>query len=231
MSDHVWHEHPDAAEMATGLADCLAEAIERGVAERGQACLALAGGSTPVAAYELLDQRSLPWDRVTLLPTDERWVGPNDALNNARMLREQLSHAGASGCRIIQLADTSRPPEQALDGLETLLNGLPRPFDLVLLGMGTDGHTASLFPDDPEIESNLASKRPAVPAHPPSQPTARVSLTPLRLSETRKAVLAISGRSKRDVLTRALSCDPDDAPPIARTAARLKSPIHIHWCP
>ena len=217
--------------MATALAELLSGVIESAVAERGEACLALAGGSTPVAAYRLLDQRALPWKQVTLVPTDERWVGPDDPLNNARMLREQLKAADAAGCRIIQLADPAKSPDQALAEIETLLDELPRPFDLVLLGMGTDGHTASLFPDDRNIEAGLTSERSAVKAQPPSQPTARVSLTPRRLADTRGTVLAISGHAKREVLAKAFAGSTVPEPPIARVLASMLVPIQIHWCP
>lgn len=219
MPDLTWHEHADAQALATALADTLETAIREAVAQRGRACLALAGGSTPLGAYQRLGGSELPWSAVTLVPTDERCVAIDDERSNAGMLR-RLVPAEAT---VVDLSDAA--------AAEHRVQGLSLPFDLVLLGMGSDGHTASLFPDDPDIRRHLESTTATVSATPPSQPTRRVSLTPGVLVRTRAALLALSGAEKRSVLEQALNHGDGRRYPVGALATRFNLPLNIHWYP
>jgi len=145
------------------------------------------------------------------------------------MLRLALPHAFGSGVGWYRLAGDERPPEESLADLRTGFAAFPLPFDAVLLGMGTDGHVASLFPDDPQVETLFAGSDRLGVARPPSQPTPRISLTAAALTETRSLELLIAGSDKRRVVEAALSGEEDR--PVARLLANCNSPITIHWTP
>ncbi|MEM9302114.1 MAG: 6-phosphogluconolactonase [Pseudomonadota bacterium] len=221
--------HADRDGLAAALAAQLGDAIEAAVGRSGAATLVVAGGSTPAPAYRALDASSLAFARVTMLPSDERWVPVDHELSNDAMLRSCFPSALAAGLTVVPLSSAPTPIEDALRDVDTAVGALPSPFDVVLLGMGDDGHTASLFPDDPAIAENEASEALAAIARPPSQPTARVTLTPRALLKARELVLAISGAEKRRVIEEALQ--QPDLHPIGRLLARSEVPTTIHWCP
>ena len=224
----VWHESPDQEAMVSALTERLYCEITEAVLERESAYLALAGGSTPVPAYQRLGETKLDMSRVTLVPTDERWVTSDSDLSNERMLRE----AFGSDARILSLRNVAKihspPNDQSLQEPRAILRGNDRIFDVVLLGMGADGHTASLFPDDPGLGEALASDQDLMPAFPASQPTPRVTLTPKRLKRTRAILLAIRGADKRAVLEQALSGEDF---PIATLLRALNNPVEVYYSP
>lgn len=172
-------------------AGALAAALTDGIAARGAASLALAGGSTPGPIYRLLSQAPLDWARVTVTLTDERKVAADHPDSNERMLYHTLLEGRA--------ADAAFAPLR-----ETVIAGLA-PFDGVLLGMGEDGHFASLFPGNPALAGGLTglSLTIDVPRGEPAPPQPRLSLTLKALSGARTTLLVITGAAKRALLERA----------------------------
>ena len=221
----VEHRHADAAALADALAATLHRQCERALAERGSALLALAGGRTPFPAYRALAASDLDWSRVTAMPTDERCVPHDHAACNLRGLR---------GIRVA-IARGQRLECQA--AARAMLAQHPNAFDVVVLGMGEDGHTASLFPGAPQLDAALDPARADGAARvdpdplPPEAPFARITLTASRLLHARCIILAITGHAKRAVLDRALvDADPRRHP----VAAILHAPgatVHVHWSP
>jgi len=232
-----WKEtlHGDADALATSLAGALEAAVRRGLAARGSAVLALAGGGTPLPAYRALAQATLDWSSVILLATDERWVAHDHAARNERQLREAFS--AAAGVRVVSLTapEVATPPDAG--AAQAALARLAKPFDAVLLGMGTDGHFASLFPGAPELRDGLRldSRDDALVAHPdplpPEAPFARVSLSASRLLRTDQLLLAVTGAAKREVLTRAQVDADACALPIAALLHAATAQVEIHWSP
>ncbi len=209
-----------AEDLARRCAETLATAIDLALAERERCQIALAGGTTPAATYRLLGQLHLPWERVDLILGDERWVPADDAASNARLLRETLMAEGPGSAACLHPVPTNLPtPEQGAQAyaetLATLCGGSPPVLDVVLLGLGEDGHTASLFPGTAAV---LERERTVTIGDGKGLP--RITLTAPVLSAARQVVFLVSGEGKRQALGRLL--DPEE--PIARTPARAVQP-------
>lgn len=212
-------------DLARQCAETLASHLDLALAQRDRAQIALAGGETPRATYQRLGQEHLPWERVDVLLGDERWVPATDPASNARMLRETLLTQGpaAGACLHPMPTDLDSPAEgaQAYGALlKQLCPGEPPCLDLVLLGLGDDGHTASLFPGTAAL---AVRDQPVTVAEGKGLP--RISLTAPVLSAARHVVFLVSGAGKRQALQRLL--DPQEPP--ERTPARLVQPTTPVW--
>jgi 6-phosphogluconolactonase len=191
---HHWHVHQDPAAAATACAAHLAQRIMAVLASRGRCHVALPGGSTPAACLSQLAAQPLPWERVHFYLTDERCLPRGDAERNDRMIEQHLWQA-------ITVSETNLHPIPAELGPETaarryaiLIDALER-LDIILLGMGEDGHTASLFPDNPALDD----QRSVVPVHQaPKPPPERVSLGITTLRAAAERVVLATGPGKRD---------------------------------
>ncbi|MEL6870795.1 MAG: 6-phosphogluconolactonase [Pseudomonadota bacterium] len=188
---------------ASVLADEIAGHLRAAIDARGLATLVLSGGSSPLATLNALATRELDWSKVTVLASDERWVDEQDPASNAAMIRRELLRERAEQARLVSLYEPNVAAPDALAAINARVDALPMPFDYVLLGMGDDGHTASLFPDDPDIAAALVSRQACVLASPPSQPLLRISLTPNALLNARSLGLLFFGQSKADVFAQA----------------------------
>lgn len=186
------------------LADQIARRLSQAITHRGRATLAVSGGSSPVALFNALSERSLDWSQVTILPTDERWVGEDHEASNAAMIRRELLRNKAAKARLVSLYDDQVAYADAADVISDRIKSLSSPFDYVLLGMGTDGHTASLFPDAPDIDAALASRKACVLSEPPSQSQQRISLSPVSLLNACAIGLLFFGQEKADVFAEAI---------------------------
>jgi len=209
-----------AEDLARQCAQQVAAAIDLALAERDRAQIALAGGETPKAAYRLLGAEHLPWERVDVLLGDERWVSRDDSSSNARMLGETLlarePGSGASFHPVpTDLSDPEASASAYADLLMALCPGDPPCFDLILLGLGDDGHTASLFPG---TAAPAVRDRPVTIGEGKGLP--RITLTAPVLSAARRVVFLVSGAGKRQALGRLL----DPFEPAERTPARLVQP-------
>lgn len=231
MSSLVISEHANAEALADAVAEALARAVREGVAARGEAWLALAGGSTPFAAYRKLAAMDLPWSRVHLVASDERAVPATHEKRNERALAEAFS--AAAGVTVHPLVASDG--DTALATAEASLAPLQRQaFDAVLLGMGADAHFASLFPHvTPPAALDAGDRAPLVAITPdplpPEAPFPRVSLTLSRLVAARTLMLMITGETKRRVLVDARERAVVDAPIHALLAAAPD--LAIHWSP
>lgn len=210
------------------LAEAVAEALRSDLAERDKVLLVVSGGSTPVPFLRALADMPLPWSRVEVTLADERWVAESDDDSNARLVREHLLRSEARQARFVPLTSEAATPEQGVAEVAERVSGLAWPASAVVLGMGGDGHTASLFPDSRELDLALSTAEPVVAVRTPSQPQPRISLSADRLHQAYRHFLHITGESKRDVLGKALAGDDTRALPIR---AFLASPLGIYWAP
>jgi len=206
------HEYPDREMMMLKLADTLAGELGDFLRRHERVSLAVPGGTTPGPVFDVLSGIDLDWARVTVLPTDERWVDPDSPRSNARLIRERLLVGRAAAAGFVSLVADEPTPEAALPGLVAAVR--PHlPLSVLLLGMGTDGHVASLFPGADRLAEALAEEAPPVVAlRAPGAPEPRVSLSAPVLQAALSVHLLITGAEKREVVERAARLKPAEAP-------------------
>ncbi|AXC49599.1 6-phosphogluconolactonase [Paracoccus suum] len=224
-------DYPDRAEQAEGLAASVADTLRAGIAAEGRASLALPGGTTPGLFLEALARQELDWAQVTVFPADERWVPADHPRSNAALIRRHLLRDEAVMAKLIDLYDGEPTPQAAAPGLSAHL--APHlPLTALVVGMGDDLHTASLFPGAPGIVQALSPDAPPLMAMegPAPEREPRVSLTLPVLQAAGGAHLLIVGDSKRAALARALSM-PEGTDPAEAPILGLLEHLTIHWAP
>ncbi len=220
-----------AEALAAALADRVATDLRVAVADRGTAALAVSGGSTPALFFSELCRQALAWNRVTVTLVDERWVPESDTRSNAAMVRNLLLRERAEAAGFSGLYTGTETPEAAVDALEGTLAALVGNLDVVILGMGTDGHTASLFPAGdrlPEaLDPGAATLLSAMNAPGAGEP--RMTLTVRALRQARLRILHIQGAEKQTVLDKALASGDPLQYPICALAAEPDKPLVTYW--
>ncbi|PSJ39360.1 6-phosphogluconolactonase [Allosphingosinicella deserti] len=234
MDEIEWWEFDSAKDMAEQVAGDIGFVIESALEAHKGARLAVPGGSTPDLIYaELLKRKDIDWTKVTLIPTDDRLVKLDDGLSNYGKLE---GFFGARKADIVSLIDEAalENPQEAGRLADARLSLLQWPLDLACLGMGADGHTASIFPGpDFDAAVNGPRTRRAIGVRPDPLPDAapvpRVTLTAPALASARTVMIVISGAEKRRVLEQALKEGPLSSYPIGRVVSAMDVPIDIYW--
>lgn len=229
------HEHrfPDREALAAALAGEIKVDLEEAIAARGATSLVLSGGKTPARLFAQLRDEKVDWTRTWVTLADERWVETTSEDSNERLVREGLLVGPAAAAHFVGLKNPAATPEAGADWVTRALTRVPHPFDVVVLGMGQDGHTASLFP------GSLALARGLDPAAPPAciavnalvAPHARVSLNLAALLDSRRIVLHIEGDAKWAVYQRALTPGAPAELPIRAILQQKEVPVDVYWSP
>lgn len=233
MIEAEWWEYESVDELADAVSGDVGFIIESALDARDAALVALPGGSTPAPVFDRLVQRKLGWRKVTIVPTDDRLVAVDHELSNARLLARSFMPSGA---RVLPIAIVNEDYRAAGNAADARLQDLPWPPDLVWLGMGKDGHTASIFAG-PDLKDALDAPkaRRAIGVMPdplpPEAPVARVTLTRAAILSARTIIITITGQDKRDLLEQAIEDGQSSKLPIGRVLAEAEQPIDIHWCP
>jgi 6-phosphogluconolactonase len=218
-----------ARELAAGIAGSLTAAI----GARGLASLVVSGGRSPARLFEILRTQALEWDRVCVALADERWVAPDDPASNERLVRDVLLKDHAASARFLGLKNGAPTPDLgAVSAWETFAR-VPRPFDAVILGMGDDGHTASLFPGSPNLPRalNPAAVAGCVGMWAPVAPQPRLSLNLTALLDSRRIVVLITGESKWRTFAAACAPGPVEDMPIRAVLRQSRTPVDVLWSP
>lgn len=218
-------------QLAERLAIDVAGMLNAAIAERGQATLVVSGGSTPVPFFEALSTQRLDWSQVRVTLADERWVDSGHPDSNERLVRRHLLDNQAAAATFISLYDPALSVSEAAPVVEQRLRDGALPFDVVILGMGNDGHTASLFPGADDLYDALDLNRTllCMAATPPEAKHKRMTLTLKALVDTRHLLVHITGKKKRSVLEYALIDGAVNKAPIAAVFMQYKVPATVYW--
>ena len=226
-------EFKESPSLVAALADQVAKLLRAGIRERGEASLVVSGGSTPVPFFAALSELVLDWERVTITLADERWVDPTEADSNEHLVRRHLLQNRAASARFVGLKTGAPTAVQGEKECGDRLALLPRPFDVLILGMGNDGHTASLFPQATRLGEALAlnSGKLCMAITPPVAPHERMTLTLPALLHSSQVILHLVGPDKRTVYERALANGPVVEMPIRAVLGQTTAPVTVFWAP
>jgi 6-phosphogluconolactonase len=205
--------------LAEALAQDVADELARAIEAKGKATLAVSGGSTPKLFFEKLSEIDIAWPRVSVTLVDERQVPETSERSNARLVRQHLLRNKAASAHFIPLVgnpDAEKVP----------------PFDVAVLGMGSDGHTASFFPGGDRLAEALDgdTKRKLIEMTAPGAGEPRLTFTLPVLQSSGRLALHIEGAEKRHVLKKALGDGPQEDMPV-RAVLRSDAPVTLYWCP
>ncbi len=204
--------YPDREMLAIDVANLLAGELENCLLQHDTASFAVPGGTTPGPIFDALCAADLDWSRVHVMLTDERWVAPDHPRSNAALVRERLLVDRAAQAHFVPFYRAGQTPQEAAADLAQALDP-ELPISVLLLGMGADMHTASLFPGAEGLERALASDAPALcPIVAPGQPEPRMTLSARVLNDAMSKHLVIFGEDKRDAIDRAARLPPEEAP-------------------
>ena len=227
-----WWDYEDADELAEAVAGDVGFIIDSALDARGSALIALPGGKTPLAALDLLAGQKRRWKDVTIVPTDDRIVEVTSDLSNVAMLAKKFLPLGA---RVVPLTGGKAADyKMAGKAADARLQDLPWPPDLVWLGVGNDGHTASIFagPDLDEALNGPKERRAlgVMPDPlPPEAPVARVTLSKAAILAARTLLITLTGAGKKELLERAIADGALSSVPVGRVLAESDLAVDVHW--
>ena len=233
MIEAEWWEYDSLDELADAVAGDVGFIIDSAVEARNASLIAVPGGKTGPAIFPKLAAQKLSWKRVTVIPTDDRLAPVESDLSNVREIARAFLPTGA---RVVPIATEIADYRLAGNSADARLQDLPWPPDLVWLGMGEDGHTASIFAG-PDLQTALDAPkaRRAVGVMPDplpvEAPVARVTLTRAAILSARTVLITITGAKKRELLEQAIGDGQSSKLPIGRVLAEAEQPIDIHWAP
>ena len=233
MSEPNATRFDSADRLAETLAGQIATSLQQGIDGRGLASLVVSGGKSPVKLFELLRDKPLDWSQICVALADERWVDPSDSASNEHLLRTALLQGKAAAARFLGLKNGAPTPDiGAVSAWETFAR-VPRPFDTVVLGMGDDGHTASLFPRSPNLASALDTGAVAgcVGMWAPVVPHPRMSLNLSALLDARRVVLLLQGDAKWRTYVTAAGDGPVQDMPVRAVLRQTRTPVEVMWAP
>lgn len=225
-----WHICDTSSNLDGALARFVASRLKEALAARGTASLAVSGGRTPAGFLRTLGAMQLDWSRIGITLADERWVSAEHADSNARLVRETLLSGAASAANFIPLFNSADNAAAGQPEIEQRLAGLSWPLDIVVLGMGDDGHTASLFPQAPELENACTTSAHCAAITPVTAAHSRLSLSLSALTSARSLLVHITGEGKRHLLETALAQSTAPVLPIRRVLDAAAE-THVFWTP
>lgn len=230
---HKMHAFEDRAALAAALADRVSAELHAAIASRGSASLAVSGGSTPKQFFEVLSTRPIAWDRVVVTLVDERFVGPDNARSNHLLVKTHLLQNAAAKAGFVPLYHPVESAEEAAALATAEIATFGKPFDVTILGMGNDGHTASFFPGGNHLAAALdrSAPRRVMTMEAEGAGETRLTLSFSALCDSRLLVLHIEGAEKKAVLDKALSGTDEAEMPVRAVLERSKTAPDIYWAP
>lgn len=229
----AWHTFSDRRDLAASLADAVAENLDAGIRRRGFANLAVSGGTTPRLFFETLSTRHVAWDRIRITLVDERWVPESDPRSNARNVKTILVKNRAAAAVFRTLYSGSKTPEDGLTKTVQVCGDIAKSLDVAVVGMGLDGHTASLFPRGDMLGAAMDPETDALflPMRAPHLDESRITMTVPVLINATALFLHIEGADKRAVLEKALQDGPIEDMPIRALVRASEKAVPVYWAP
>lgn len=229
----VFHAHRNDDQWAWAIAVAVSSELRRELQQKPRARLLVSGGKTPAPVFRALSQAPLEWERIDIALVDERWLRPDDPDSNAHLVREHLLRGHASVARFETLTRPGRSIEAAVADANLHAR---HPPGIVLLGMGDDGHVASLFPHMRGLDAALDNDNAYVAVDASGCPGAgrwlrRISLTPAGLAPAHTRLLLLRGAGKREVFERALEGDDPREMPVRIAFNTPGATLQVYWCP
>lgn len=230
------HQFDNREIMLAALYRVFIDDMELALSQHSSATLLLSGGSTPVPLYRSLCAAKLDWSRVHVALVDERWVETDNPASNERMLRENLLVGQAADADFTAMKNPAASPFDGVEECNAAYLRLPSPYSLCLLGMGPDGHTASLFPGAEGLAEALSAKHhcAAIRAN-RSEVTGdkieRMTMTPWSLLQSRKLILLITGKDKWDIYRKARENGASPDLPVSLFLEQDEVPVEVYWSP
>lgn len=227
------HEFSDAAALAASLADEVAAQLETAIRDRGTASIAVSGGSTPKKFFEALATRDIDWGKVSVMLIDERFVPADSPRSNHLLVLTHLLKDKAAAAHFIPLYYEAPSIDEAAVIATDKTSGIGHPFDVAILGMGGDGHTASFFPHGNNLARalDLSGPRGVLTMQAEGAGEERLTFSFASLSDARFLALHIEGQGKKDVLETAKAGSDETDMPIRAVLNRAASPLQIFWAP
>ncbi len=224
------NEYTDATALTTDFAKKIITILDTAIAEKGQASLIVSGGNTPKPLFAELAQADIDWSKVIISLADDRWVEVTDDASNDKLVREHLLVKHAAAATFISLKQDMADANDAVVICEQALAAVTLPFDVLILGMGEDGHTASLFPCSAQLQAGLDmhSGHTYIAVSPTTAPHQRMSLTLPALLNANNIFLHLTGASKKAVIAQALLTSPVQMP---IKAIIDHADVNLMWAP
>lgn len=199
-------EKSDAEKLSIQLGMFVCEKLNEGVKYNNQASLVVSGGSTPKFLFQFLSKQDIPWSKITITLADERCITANDPANNGKMIRDTLLQGYASSANFLSLYDEPRSDSEAVDIAASKLSAINLPYDVVILGMGDDGHTASIFPHASNVEEalNISNTKICMLVDPVTTAPVRITQTRSQLLNTNNLILHFFSDNKRLLFNKVL---------------------------
>jgi 6-phosphogluconolactonase len=218
-------------EASIAAAERIGQALSRRLEGQGKASVVVSGGTSPAGVFHELAKSEFPWSDVHVILSDERWVPPDHEDSNERLVRDTLLQGAAQGATLLPLFRQGVAIEARCGEIDEELLRAPFPFACALLGMGEDGHFASLFPDADNLQEGLDvdSRRLCIPVRTAASPHPRVSLTLSALSRADEIVLLIFGDAKREVYEKARVAT--NGTPVSHLLRQKRAPVNVYWAP
>ncbi len=227
-----FHSFSNRDELCADLADGISSLLSDGIVQKGRASLAVSGGSTPVQLFKRLSLIDISWNKVDVFLVDERWVDPSDPDSNENLVRTHLLQNNAAAAKFRGMKNSAATASEGEAACAEELQKIHRPFDVLILGMGGDGHTASLFPGAAKLSraTDMHSGEICMGIAPVTAPHERMTLTLPEILASKQIFLHITGQDKRDVLERALGSGAVEEMPIRYILQQSqKETFHIYW--
>jgi 6-phosphogluconolactonase len=225
----------DQETLVAELAEKITQAVQKSITRHGWASLAVSGGSTPQPLFTKLSQQNISWQDVIITLVDERWVDPADAASNERLVRQYLLQDQAAAATFIGLKNIFPTAIEGQAQCRQDLRKVPRPFTVLLLGMGHDGHTASLFPGSSQLvaatdmHSEAICMATCMATTPANVAHERMTLTLPTLLDADEIILHIHGREKKAVLAKAQEEGLAEDMPIRFILRQQQTPVAVYW--